>query len=253
MRVVGWDVQQGGGPRVGRIVAALVTLDADVLVLGEHRASGPLSKMLAEHGWAHQIGLPDPDGGYAAVLVASRRPLRPLEPQYLGEKCSQRWVHVEVVGSQWAVAGALIPGHHRGHPMRKKQFWDFMVSEFAPAAAHRPTLLVGDLNTGLHGIDEKGATLLCSEDMAALRESGWIDVWHALHPDDRPPPTWWEPTTGNGFRLDHGFLSPASPAAISIAYPSEIDGAPTTRAGARKAPGERPPLSDHVPLVVELG
>lgn len=47
MRVVGWNVMQGGGTRVGRIIAALKQLDGDVLVLSEHRASGPLGPLLA--------------------------------------------------------------------------------------------------------------------------------------------------------------------------------------------------------------
>jgi exodeoxyribonuclease III len=252
MRVVGWNVQQGGGPRIARLMSAMATLDADILVLSEHRWSSSLARTLADHGWIHQVGTPDPAGGYAAVLVASRYPLRRLDPRVVGENCSQRWAYVEVVGREWAIAGALIPGIHRDHPTRKAQFWDFVLSEFAPVAADRPSLLIGDLNTGLHGIDEIGATLRCAEHMAALRSAGWVDVWHDLNPSERPPSTWWEPATGNGFRLDHAFLSPASPRAISIDYPLEIGGEATTRAGARKVAGERAPLSDHVPVVVEL-
>lgn len=127
---------------MGRIVAALEHLDGDVLVLSEHRASGPLGSLLAEAGWVHQAGTPDPVGGYAAVLIASRRPL--------------------------------------------------------------------------------------------------IQVGPAYHdPDD-------------GLRLDHAFLSPGRPLPLAVDYPSEINGEPTTRAGSRKADGERPPLSDHVPIVVDL-
>ena len=153
-------------------------------------------------------------------------------------------MNVEVVDSGWVVAGALVPGIDKKYPERrrmKEQFWKFIVSEFAPATAHQSTLLIGDLNTGLHFIDEKGATLVCAEDMAALRDAGWIDVWHALHPDDRPPPTWWY-NAANALRLDHAFLSPSSPPALKIAYPSEINGMPATRAGVPKSTTERPPV-----------
>ena len=129
MRVVAWNVQQGGGSRIPRIVTALTALDPDVLVLSEYRASGPLAAAIAQHGWTHQIGLPDPAGGYASVLMASRRTLRLLGPHYPDETCSQRWVHAEVDGSGWAVAGALIPGTSSKHPQRKERFWDFVVSE----------------------------------------------------------------------------------------------------------------------------
>lgn len=255
MRVVGWNVLQGGGGVRGqRIVDALESLDADVVVIGEHRASGPMSHRLRAHGWEHQVGLPDPKpGGYAALLVASRHPLREIEPSHLTGQ-PHRWVNVEVGDSGWIVAGALVPGTDRKYPERRKMkegYWRFLVSEFAPALADRPTLLVGDLNTGLHFIDEQGASLVCAEDMAALRDSGWVDVWHDLHPNDRPPPTWWY-NADNAFRLDHAFLSPGSPRAIQIGYPNEINGVPTTRAGAPKTADERPPLSDHVPVVVDL-
>lgn len=234
-------------------MTALVTLDADVLVLGEYRASSPLGNALAERGWIHQVGTPDPAGGFAAVLVASRVPLKALEPHYLDETCSQRWVHVDVVDTGWAVAGALIPSRNQHFPGRSERFWDFVVSEFAPLAAHRPTLLIGDLNTGIHRVDEIGATLPCSEYLAELRSAGWVNVWHALNPDVRPPPSTWASRTGKGFRVDHAFLSPCSPSASSIAYPAEIGGEPSTRAGARRSDGERAPLSDHVPVVVDLG
>jgi len=255
MRVVGWNVLQGGGDARGqRIVDALVTLDADVVIIGEHRASGPLSQRLKERGWAHQVGQPDPKpGGYAAVLVASRRPLQEVEPRSLPGQ-EHRWVNVEVADSGWCVAGALVPGIDKKYPERRRMkegFWKFLVSQFAPASADRPTLLIGDLNTGLHFIDEKGESLVCAEDMAALRDAGWIDVWHNLYPNDRPPPTWWY-NSDNALRLDHAFLSPSSPPAIGIQYPNEINGVPTTRAGVPKAANERPPLSDHVPVVVDL-
>jgi exodeoxyribonuclease III len=256
MRVVGWNVRQGGGaPRAPKLVAALISLAADVVVIGEYRPSSPLSTLLVGRGWKHQVGMPDPTpGGNGAVLVVSRHPLREVEPRYLAPHAKHGWVNVEVVDSGWVVAGALIPGTDGRNPERRKkkeQFWNFVVSEFAPASANRPTLLIGDLNTGLHGIDEKGATLVCAEDMAALRHSGWIDVWHALHPNGRPPPSWWS-NRGNPFRLDHAFLSPCSPAAVGIDYPAEIDGVPTTRAGAPRAATECPPLSDHVPVVIDL-
>lgn len=213
-----------------------------------------MSQRLRERGWIHQIGLPDPKpGGYAAVMVASRHPLKEIEPSHLADQ-PHRWVNVEVADTGWVVAGALVPGIDKKYPERrrmKERFWKFLVSEFAPALARRPTLLIGDLNTGPHFIDEKGQTLVCAEDMAALRLAGWVDVWHDLHPNDRPPPTWWY-NADNALRLDHAFLSPSSPSAIAIEYPNEINGEPTTRAGVPKSKGERAPLSDHVAVVVNL-
>lgn len=250
VRVVGWNLLQGGGARRPRILDALTHLDGDVLVLSEHRASGPLAADLAAAGWPHQLGAPDPTGGYASVLVASRVPIAPLEPTYTDQDDGHRIVHVDVVGTGWSVVGALIPAPGAGFA-RTMACWDHLIDGLSPRVGGRSTLIIGDLNTGQRGIDEQGATLRCGERIAELIGLGWTDIWRSLHPDSPVPYTWWS-YTGYGFRLDHGFLSPGSPAPTAVTYPAEINGEATTRAGEPKRDGERAPLSDHVPLVVDL-
>src|SRR6195952_2915341 len=163
MRVVGWNVMKGGGPRIHRIASALEKLDPDVVVLSEYLASNELSKSVADRGWIHQVGAPDPKPkGHGAVLIASRHPLRQVGPRFRNADDQQRWVGIEVDGSEWAIGGVLVPAHDRSQPQRKGEFWDFIVNEFAPRVAERATLLIGDFNTGIHHVDEKGATFTCA-------------------------------------------------------------------------------------------
>ena len=50
---------QGCGRQTPRIAAALEHPYGDVVILGEHKAFGPLAAGLARAGWAHQVGDPD--------------------------------------------------------------------------------------------------------------------------------------------------------------------------------------------------
>jgi len=76
--------------------------------------------------------------------------------------------------------------------------------------AHERFLLIGDFNTGLHGIDEVGSTFHCAEDFARLSGIGWTDVWRNFH-GQASEYTWFSTLRGgrigNGFRLDHAFAT----------------------------------------------
>ena len=61
MRILTWNLQHGGGRRIGRIVEALRPYEADVLVLSEYRNNEPraaLRARLREEGYAKPPGCP---------------------------------------------------------------------------------------------------------------------------------------------------------------------------------------------------
>jgi exonuclease III len=78
--------------------------------------------------------------------------------------------------------------------------------ELAPQYLEGRSLLLGDFNTGKHYLDEAAATFTCSEYFEQLETQGWVDVWRHRNPRAREY-TWYS-SAGNGFRLDHAFLSP---------------------------------------------
>jgi exonuclease III len=242
--VTAWNIRQGGGDRAQRIVDALVAVDTDVAVLGEWRATSPnrLVERLAEVGYVHTIQQPDPLGGYAAVLVASRVPIESGANVYADESEGHRFVEFRAAGIPHVIAGALIPAHESGTD-RKDRFWQYVVEEWAPSVAHEPALLCGDLNTGLHYRDELGATIRCSDQMESLYRAGWRDGWIERNRSARPPATWYSPGYDNPFRLDHAILSPAAIRVRSVEYPTRIGDDDVLGPGG---------LSDHLPLVVTL-
>lgn len=217
LTVVAWNVRQGGGSRCPAIAAAIVGLGGDVVVISEHRSTGRgnLAAHLRDRGFVHQIGGEDPRDGHTGVLVASRHMIEAGQIRFDSAEDGHRLQHVVTKG--WHLLACDIPGYRRGSD-RKQRYWQFLVDGAAPTLVDKRAVVIGDLNTGLHHRDELRATLKCHEHMSALEASGWRDAWGELHPDERPPGSWFSPKYGNPFRLDHALLSPAAPQALSISY-----------------------------------
>jgi exonuclease III len=93
----------------------------------------------------------------------------------------------------------------------KTRFWN-AVLQAAETRLHEPFLFVGDLNTGVHRLDETGKTFVCAEHFEKLSAYGWTDVWRHHNPEVTEW-TWYSTlkggVRGNGFRLDHCFATPS--------------------------------------------
>src|SRR5438270_7544399 len=74
MRLLAWNIRQGGGSRLARIADALAHHKADILVLSEYRggeAAVRLRKALETLGYLHATALAPPPGR-SGVLIAAR-------------------------------------------------------------------------------------------------------------------------------------------------------------------------------------
>lgn len=234
MRVVALNIQHGGGRRTRAIADAILAAEPDVVVLSEFHASPTGSRLLEQLAAAglteHAHGEPAATDYPNSVGVASRLALTNARfPLAASSANRQRILEVDVGGL--TLGAVYFP---LGKPM--VAFWR---EEFLPYAASRieqPCLLVGDWNSGLHHLDETGATLHGAAEFGTMTNTGWVDGWRRLHRDGREY-TWYS-TFGNGFRLDHAFLSPSlAPRLLSSVYRHE------TRASG---------VSDHSALIVEL-
>jgi exodeoxyribonuclease-3 len=100
----------------------------------------------------------------------------------------------------------------------------------------RPALAVGDFNTCRPYLDEAGAIDATAHYVDKIEAIGFCDLWRRRYPASREYS--WYSTRGNGFRIDHAFLSPELAArAGSVRYSHE-----------ERLAG----LSDHSPLILEL-
>jgi hypothetical protein len=120
----------------------------------------------------------------------------------------------------------LVPKLKDGVPGEAKtRFWNAVFGA-AAARLHEPFLLVGDLNTGAHRVDETGKTFVCAEHFGKLSASGWTDMWR----HHNPGATEWTRYSklnggarGNGFRLDHEFATPSPAPRITSCRYSHVE------------------------------
>lgn len=231
LRIVSLNLRHGGGTRVEAIAAALAKHDADIIVLPEYRAnrSGErLSLLLDGLGFGSQADS-HPAAGSNGVAVASRRSWTSVGSPLAGTPDSGRVLEVAFDG--FSLGAVYFPLN-----ASKVAFWR---ERFLPLARSRratPYLFVGDWNTGCHYVDEAGATFYGAPEFASMTTTGWTDAWRSLPQHEREYS--WFSNRGNGFRLDHAFLSPALEPTLREAAFSQVE----------RTPG----ITDHAALVIDL-
>jgi exodeoxyribonuclease-3 len=228
MRLVAWNIRQGGGSRLPRIVEALQRHDADILVLSEYRGGPSAVRLLAALdalGYRYATTLAPPPGR-TGVLIAARCPFEEHGPiDGLAEPCRL----VSVAFDSFRMVGVYMP-----NLLAKIPYWEALIALCSECTG--PALAIGDFNTCRPYLDEAGAIDRCAHFMDRIAEIGFCDLWRRRHPDLREFS--WFSTRGNGFRIDHAFLSEALAARTGpIRYSHE-----------ERLAG----LSDHSPLILYL-
>src|SRR4051794_20045127 len=158
MRIVQWNVRQGGGgARAGAITACLLAHEPDVVVLCEYRptATAPVVSALRDAGLEH-VAATEPRLSANGVAVLSRLPFTARHPATLTALQAERWIEADLREAAGLTrAGLYVP------PIRsrlgKEAFWR-AVLDAAEQSLEEEYAIVGDLNTGLHRLDENGAS-----------------------------------------------------------------------------------------------
>ena len=230
MRLLAWNIRQGGGSRLPAIGEALARHEADVLVLSEYRGGDSalrLREMLSRLGYPYVTTLLPPPGK-SGVLVAARRRLRAHTALNNALPEPYRLVHVEI--GRLSLCGVYMP-----NLLAKVPYWEAVVANLA-SRIDGHTIAIGDFNTCRAYVDEPGAIDRCAYFMDRVAELGFCDLWRQRYPEGREFS--WYSHRGNGFRIDHAFLSPslarrAGP--IRYSHEERLSG-----------------LSDHSPLILDL-
>jgi exonuclease III len=239
MKILFWNIQRGGGKRIGQVVQTVTQYSPDLIAFAEYRASPgrKLVEALGHGGWNYveSTGPADNENG---LCILSRVPVRRMSAPVPPEN-ALRWINLDLpdYGFQIGVLHIMCAGRFG---VAKRRFWNAVLAS-AKQLQNEPFLFIGDLNTGLHRIDEVGKTFKCAVEFRQMTELGWIDVWRAFNPGSTEF-TWYSKfrggNRGNGFRVDHAFAAPPLlPRVCGCRYShSERD------AGA----------SDHALLIVEI-
>jgi len=231
MRLVAWNIRQGGGTRLAAIGAALARHDADILVISEYRGGDSATRLraaLAELGYEHVTrGSPPP--GKSGVLIAARQPFD--DAGQLDTALAEPWRIVRGYFGALCLYAVYMP-----NLLAKVPYWQRLIAAMAAESLAAEALAIGDFNTCRAYVDEPGAIDRCAHVMDEVEAIGFCDLWRWRFPDGREFS--WYSTRGNGFRIDHAFLSP---------------GLALRAGGVRYSHDERlAGLSDHSPLILDV-
>jgi exodeoxyribonuclease III len=230
MRLLAWNIRQGGGTRLAAIADALARHDADILVISEYRggdAALRLCEALERLGYPYRTALRPPPGK-SGVLIAARRRLRTHAALDHTLPEPYRLVHVEI--GRLSLCGVYMP-----NLLAKVPYWEAVVADLA-GKIDGHALAIGDFNTCRAHVDEPGAIDRCAYFMDRVAELGFYDLWRHRYPEGREFS--WYSHRGNGFRIDHAFLSPAlarRAKTVRYSHDERLSG-----------------LSDHSPLILDL-
>jgi exonuclease III len=169
-----------------------------------------------------------PPPGRTGVLVAARYPFD--QHGMIGIGVPEPYRMVSVAFASFRLVGVYMP-----NLLAKIPYWEALIAAL-PGDSGGPALAVGDFNTCRPYLDEAGAIDRTAHYMDKIAEIGFCDLWRRRYPAVREYS--WFSTRGNGFRIDHAFLSAglASRAGM-IRYSHE-----------ERLAG----ISDHSPLILDL-
>src|SRR5215831_19346605 len=170
MRLLAWNIRQGGGSRLPRIADALKRHDADVVILSEYRGGLSASRLCAAlHalGYRHATTLVPPPNRNG-VLVAARRPFREHGAVDIGLPEPYRLVRVDF--DTFRLIGIYMP-----NLVAKIPYWEALIATLSLQSANR-ALAIGDFNTCRAYLDEAGAIDATAHYMDAIEQIGFRDL-----------------------------------------------------------------------------
>lgn len=250
LRVVSWNILQGGGSRLQGICDSLRELNPDVLVLQEfrHGKHAPLLiNTLDELGLVYQV-FPESPANKNSVVVASRttaylldwsNTLSGVDISQIDNKLMYA-VSIEAVANAENKTGKasclpfILIAAHLPHKKAQRPYFEALLQDKDKMLAQ--TMILGDLNCGIPFEDSDTKTFDNTHLFQALLQQGWIDSWRSRH--ERVREFSWISPRGNGYRYDHCLCSESLDKYISkISYTHSL---------------REEKFSDHSALIIDV-
>ena len=201
MRILAWNIQQGGGGRRERIGTAILAHRPDLIALIEFvpNSSASLFELLHRNGFTEKL-CSERQGFNYAVCVFSKSPIqRHLSGISLLED-SGLWLEVSVPAHGFKLGVLHAPTSSR---LRMREYLSALVT-VAEKRSRRSFLFVGDFNTGEPPADGPIKNFGDVDRFTSLQTAGFTDVWRHLHPGCIEY-TWCR--NGKSYRIDHALAS----------------------------------------------
>jgi len=197
LKILSWNIQQGGGTRHLKIIDAIKNIDPHIVVLSEFRNNSrglAIRNALERAQFKFQIW-PETISQKNCVLLASSL----LFKGSVFPKCDPNYAHSIVKAEFEAIEvyGCYLP--HK----KKHQLIPFLQDQIEKSG--KPSIIVGDLNIGVNGIDQKGNSFWYQDELEALFESGVVDAFRVINGQVKEYS--WYSHQGNGYRYDHSYVS----------------------------------------------
>jgi exodeoxyribonuclease-3 len=205
MKIITWNIQHGGGKRISSILKVLeLNSDCDVLIITEFRTNSNGQKIqdtLSSLGFRYSA-YPETDSNKNKVFIASKIE---FSSNHFPQLMEHEHRIIEILFEETSIGGGKLKIYGCYFPQKdeKKYLFEHLIREISRTECD--VMILGDLNTGKHKIDELGETFYQSNYMDAFENYRMTDVFRHLHGEKREYS--WFSSFGNGFRIDHIFVS----------------------------------------------
>lgn len=228
IRILSWNIRQGGGSRVAKIISRIKATDAQIVSLNEYRNNKSGVRLRAELlslGYRYQV-VSNAKSDDNSVIIVSKLPCNGLifpksDPNY----------HHNVVCAQFEAFdfyGVYLP-HKKKHVL-----FDFIQDRIA---SEKASIVAGDYNSGINGVDQVGKSFWYEDEIKAFNKIEYIDAFRLKNGDVKEYS--WYSHQGNGYRYDHTYIhEDLSPITSACYYDHEV---------------RQDNISDHSMMILELG
>lgn len=197
--VFSWNIRQGGGSRIAKILQSIEKLKPEVVAFSEFRnnKSGIMIRTgLLRLGYRYQTTSHAGRDDNSAFLASKYPCSGNIYP-----KCDEVYDHniVSISLPAFDIYSVYFP--HK----KKHQLFEFITEHIA--ILDRPAIVVGDYNTGKNGIDQKGKSFWYTDQLVDFEKSGCADAFRHIYGDQLEYS--WFSHQGNGYRYDHTYVSHA--------------------------------------------
>jgi exodeoxyribonuclease-3 len=229
LKIISWNIQQGGGSRLFSISEALLSGGFDIIVLSEFKNNENGLKIKANLQKAGFVfmSISNAKSDENSVLIASKFASKTeiyfnADPVFTNNIITAQF-------SAFNVMGVYLP--HK----KKHNLLPFITQEISKSVI--PYIVLGDYNIGHNFIDQKGDSFWYQTELQAFEKAGMIDAFR--YKNGKVEEYSWFSHQGNGFRYDHTYIHESLVPILKNCYYLHD--------------WRQNKLSDHSPMVLELG
>ena len=196
MKIISWNIRQGGGTRFEAISNALIHENCDVIVLSEfqNNAAGQWIRIkLLMNGYLFQSPSSE-DKEKNGVLIATRVPCSFILDTHTHDFPES--VLICCLNNYFIVG--VYPPHKKKHARL-----EYIIEKLK--SSPYPSIITGDFNTGFNYIDQEGDSFWYQEQLRSLNTLDVLDAWRIIHGNKKEYS--WYSHQQNGYRYDHTWIS----------------------------------------------